>query len=115
MIVEQLIAIGAAILSIGLSGVASGYQMKKLGIISEKVFESKEEERTESRKFFTHSLVFTVFDETPAIYGLLLSILILLNINASLTIFSSYSILLSALVIGVPAVSAAFGIGIIIA
>ncbi len=108
--IEQIIAIGASILSVGLTGVASGYQMKKLGIISQQVFETSEENIT--RKFFTPSLVFTVFAETPVIYGLLVSILILLNLN-SLTIYDAYGTLLSAISVGIPAFSAAFGIGLV--
>ncbi len=111
MAFEQVIAITASIISSGLTGIASGYQMKKLGIISEKVFESSDEKV--SKKFFTPSLVFTVFAETPAIYGLLISILILLNITSVQEINMAYAMLLSAIAVGVPSFSAAYGIGLV--
>ncbi len=110
MVVEQVIAIGASIISIGLTGIASGYQMKKLGILSEKVFESSSDS---SKRFFTPSLVFTVFAETPAIYGLLVSILILLNLGSNLSLLSAKTMLLASIAVGVPAFSAAFGIGLV--
>ncbi len=112
MVVEKVISIGAAILSLSLTGIASGYQMKKLGIMSEKVFETNDDSNS-SKKFFTPSLVFTVFAETPAIYGLLVSILILLKINTQIDMIAGYTMVLASLAVGIPAFSAAFGIGLV--
>ena len=97
----DILKIVGALLAVGLPAVVSAYAMEKITGLSERLLGKAQD------TFFTQSLVFSVLVETPTIYGLVLAILLLTwKVDGMLA-------LVSALAFSVPAMAAAYGIGLV--
>ncbi|RME79673.1 MAG: hypothetical protein D6769_01710 [Methanobacteriota archaeon] len=106
MIESELLRILAAVLSIGIPGVGSAYAMQRIGELSESLLEKEE------KGFFTNSLIFSVLAETPAIYGLLVGLIVLVS-SGSFAEAQGIVAVLASIAVAIPGAAAAYAIGLV--
>jgi V/A-type H+-transporting ATPase subunit K len=99
------LVIGGAVASIGLSGVGASIGQRMAASTSSLLMSEKPER-------FGITLILTVLVETSAIYGLLISILILANLGAATNTYQGLSALAAGLCVGIPGFFTGIGEGI---
>ncbi len=108
MIDPIIIAILGSFISIIVPAIGSGYAMQKIGELSENLLNDNK-----NKGFFTNSLVFSVLAETPTIYGLLISIIILMTLAKGIDIVQAWTLFLSAVSVAIPGIISAYAIGLV--
>jgi V/A-type H+-transporting ATPase subunit K len=99
------LVIGGAVLSIGLSGAGASIGQRMAASASSLLMAEKPER-------FGISLILTVLVETSAIYGLLISILILANLGSAENVYQGWTALSAGLCIGIPGFFTGIGEGL---